>query len=352
MTLPFYDGSGDGTGVDMIVRLRATLPEGWFPVSPPAPAPSNTPVLDGVLAGVAGAWSFCYSLLGTTAAQARLRTAFGAFLDMMSVDLFGSHLPRRTGELDDAFRRRISAGLTSRRGTRQDIYRAVVELTSSLPTVCEPTRGADCGGYASTKDPEIGGGLGYNIVGLRYGSSSLPFQYLLNIAPRAKFAFGLISARESPATFIDADGLMQLAPPRVIRPDYSRDTVVGALLELRAFNLITDSRFWSCFAQSAGDGSIETRWAVEATETRLFKSDPVMSVIAAAGTRTTGPSVDLAVTGSVVTGSAWILFNAGSVLTEVELVLTDLNVADSSKYVSADMTRVGQGAVARCVEVA
>ena len=83
------DGSPLGTTSDMAVRLRATLPTGWFPTSPPAPAATATPVLDGLLSGLGSAWSFCFGLLGTVAQQTRVATASGSFLDMMAADFFG-----------------------------------------------------------------------------------------------------------------------------------------------------------------------------------------------------------------------------------------------------------------------
>lgn len=159
MTSPSNNDGVVGTTADMVSRLRLTLPTGWFPVSPPLPAISVTPVLDGLLAGLARAWSFCFGLLNFTASQTRLGTAFGIFLDMMSIDFFGSHLPRKSEELDETYRRRISVSLISQRGTRQDVCQAVAAVTLSTPTVCEPTRGADCGGYAGLTKPGVGGGL-------------------------------------------------------------------------------------------------------------------------------------------------------------------------------------------------
>ncbi len=339
MTSLFSDDPAVGTVVDMSARLRSTLPTGWFPASPPPPAPSATPVLDGLLAGLGQAWSFCYALLVVVDAQTRLAKAYGGFLDMMSVDFFASSLPRRSGETDDAFRARISASLISRRGTRQDVIRAVSALTLSPPALCEPTHAADCGGYGGAGNADAGGGVGYGSPGLCYGSASLPFQYLLNVGSLAAFAPGLISARQGPATFIDGNGLIQPAAPRVLRPDYQNGVCIGALLEPRGFNLVTDSRFWSGFAASGGTAAT---WLVDASTPGLFGSDPVMTVSTTAGSRVPGPSIDVAVAGSAVCGSAWILIVNGSNLTDVELALTDLNDPDGAVHAAADMTRPGQ----------
>ena len=343
MTILLPDDEGQiGTDADMALRLRSTLPAGWFPVSPPAPAASVTPVLDGLLAGLGAAWSFCFSLLNLAAAQARIQTAFGIFLDMISIDFFGSQLPRKSGEADDSFRQRISISLISRRGTRQDVGRAVAQVTSSAPVICEPMRGADCGGYGSLSRSGAGGGLGYNTPGLHYGSNGLPFQYLLNVTGYVAFAPGEVSARQSPATFVDGTGLIRSVLPRVLRPLFEGDVCIGALLEPRAFNLIINSRFWHGFAQPIGIGGPGATWVVDHSTTGVFGSDPILRISGSSGTRAVGPSIDVACGGSMMCGSAWIFVVAGSNLTAVELVLSDLSSTGTSVFAPADMTRSGQ----------
>ncbi len=335
------DGKGIGTAADMAARVRSTLPAGWFPSSSPTPASSVTPVLDGVLAGFAAAWSFCFDLLSFSTAQTRLKTAFGAFLDMISADLFGLNLPRGINETDDGFRARISASLISRRGTRQAVCDAVAAITSAVPSVYEPMRGLDCGGHAGMGAEGSGGGGGYGSPGLRFGSANLPFQYFIDIRGYSSFAPALLSAREGSATFINGSGLIELAGARVLRPDYQQGVIVGALLESRGFNLIVDSRFWTGFAQSNDQDESSPYWQVDVTKPSLFSKDPVLMVTGAVGTRLMGPSIDIAVAGSVITGSAWILIPGGSSLTAVELVLMDLG-GSNSIYVAADMTRIDQ----------
>ena len=341
--MSFLSDSDDaGTTADMASRLRSTLPAGWFPTSPPLPATSITPVLDGLLAGLAEAWSFCVGMLRIASAQTRIGTASGIFLDMISVDFFGSRLPRRRTEVDDIFRIRIRANLVSRRATRQDVSRAIFQVTSALPIICEPTRALDCGGYAGASDPGAGGGSGYGGAGLRYGSRVLAFQYLLQVAGYVDFAPGMITTRQSPATFLDGKGLMQLAQAQVLRPHFQQAAYSGALLEARAFNLIVNSRFWNDFAQPVVADEASANWLVDTATTGLFGADPVMRIAGTSGARVLGPSIDVAVAGSVVCGSAWIYLVAGSSLSQVELVLIDLNHGDSSVYAAADMTRSGQ----------
>ena len=336
------DANGVGTTSDMALRLRMTLPAGWFPVSPPLSATSVTPILDGLLAGLAAAWSFCFSLLSLTSAQTRLGTAFGSFLDMISTDFFGKYLPRKQGESDESFRGRIRKSLVIQRGTRQDVCRAVMEMTSSTPVICEPTRGLDCGGYASLANSGAGGGFGYCAPGLHYGSSALCFQYFLNISDRAPFAMDKISIRQSPATFLNQAGLIKLAPSRVLRPDFQEGVCIGAIVEARAFNLIINSRFWNNFAQSPVASSENASWFIDYVTPGIFEFDPVLSISGNSGVRLSGPSVDIACAGSTVCGSVWICLVAGLTATKVELVLTDLSHLESSIYTSADMTLLGR----------
>ena len=111
--------TGDIT--DVLARLRAVLPQRWFP--------DTTPVLDAVLTGTAAAWSGLYALLQIVAAQARIATASDQFLDAVSADFFGAALPRRRTEGDDAFRSRIDRELLREKGTRAAISSVLTDLT-------------------------------------------------------------------------------------------------------------------------------------------------------------------------------------------------------------------------------
>ncbi len=333
--------SGSGTTADMATRLRATLPTGWFPTSPPLPASSATPVLDGLLAGLGSAWSFCFGLLQMVVGQTRVGTATGSFLDMMSSDFFDAALPRRSGESDSGFRARILTGLISERGTRENVVQAVTGLTSAMPFICEPRRGADCGGYAGIGQGSLGGGLGYGVFGLRYGSRRLSFQYLLDVPAYASFAPGRICRRQSSATFIDQSGVMQSAAAFVMRPLFENGACVGPLLEPRSFNLIKDSRLWSGLAAPAASNEFSVNWFVDETTPGVLADDAVLAIVGLAGTRVMGPTIDLAAAGANVVGSAWIMIPAGSGFGKVELMLSDLNNAESVVYVAVDMTLLG-----------
>ncbi len=145
---------------DMLSRLRAVLPQRWFG--------DTTPVLDSLLTGLATGWAILYSLLQMVVAQARIATASGSFLDMISTDFFGVLLPRRPTELDDPFRVRIQQELFRERGTRAGLETILTELTGRAPVIFEPARSSDTGGYST-------GGLGYDVAG-GWGSLALPFQ--------------------------------------------------------------------------------------------------------------------------------------------------------------------------------
>ncbi len=171
-----------GDAEDMAVRMAAVLPSRWFP------ALLEAPVLLGLLTGIGTAWSYCYELLAYARAQARIDTATGVFLDMAAADFFGLALRRRSEEADDAFRARIDANLLQEQGTRASVIAAVAAVTTATTTVFEPMRPADTKGYGSTTTPAAGGGFGYGISGLGYGSLSRPNQFLVNVTRSASAA--------------------------------------------------------------------------------------------------------------------------------------------------------------------
>ncbi len=149
-----------GDQADFVTRLKGVLPGGWFR--------DSTPVLDGVLSGIAWALAVAYGLAAYARLQTRIATATDGFLDLMSFDFFGSALPRKSQEPDAAFRNRILAALLQERGTRRGLIRVLQLLTGRTPWVFEPARPADTGGYGT-------GSMGYGVAG-GYGSLAHPFQ--------------------------------------------------------------------------------------------------------------------------------------------------------------------------------
>ncbi len=320
----------------MAGRLRAVLPTGWFPQSPPAPLPTATPVLDGLLSGLGTAWSFCFDLLGDTALQTRIATATGGFLDLIASDFFAQALARDPGEADDPFRARILGNLLVRRGTRLAVSSRVAYLTGVLPVMIEPSCGADCGGYASASDIAAGRG-GYGTGTLLYGSDMMGFQYLLMVILPAPFTSGLSTSRRSPASYLDASGNIVMAPPMTLRPLYASGILEGALVEGRSFNLITDSRNWTSLTEATDTAAT---WSLQATSNALVPADPVLSLTVGAASSLVGPGVAVAVGGLPACGSVWILIPADSGLTEAHMSLVDL-AGNASVAVPADMTLTG-----------
>jgi hypothetical protein len=145
-----------GDTADFVRRMLVVLPRRWF--SDPAPAGQTPTVLQGLLAGFGVAWAAIYLLISQVQLLSRLATVFGSFLDMASVDFFGASLPRRPGESDAVFRVRFQQEMLRPRATRSALSLALTQLTGRTPTIFEPVRPADTGGYRV-------GGVGYSIAG-------------------------------------------------------------------------------------------------------------------------------------------------------------------------------------------
>jgi hypothetical protein len=149
-----------GDQPDILSRLTALLPAGWFP--------DKSPFQDGVMAGAANMGAFIYSLIAYARRQLRIGTATDGFLDLIARDFFGDRLPRRTNELDDPYRARIKAELLVEKGTRAGMIAMLTRLTGRAPVIFEPQRPADTGAYGAPN-------CGYGVAG-GYGSQLLPCQ--------------------------------------------------------------------------------------------------------------------------------------------------------------------------------
>lgn len=171
-----------GDQSDIAGRLRSALPAGWFPLPSATGQASTTPVLDGVLNGLAWPFAYVYSLLAYARQQARIATSTGSFLDMTSAQFLGSTLPRHTGEADAAFRARILAALFPARNTRAAVISAVQTVTGAAPRVIEPMQAGDCKGLGSRSAHTAGGGYGLEANGLRYGSRTAIPQFVVEVA--------------------------------------------------------------------------------------------------------------------------------------------------------------------------
>lgn len=151
---------------DFANRVRALLPNGWFP--------DNAPVLNSVLQGHGYAAYTCQTQANYTKNQTRLATATDYFLDLAAQDFYGNNLPRAAGESDPSYRSRITATLLRPKATRQSMVDSLTRLTGQTPVVFEPMRILDTGAYNNVRT------LAYNTAG-GYGSSSTPFQCFINV---------------------------------------------------------------------------------------------------------------------------------------------------------------------------
>ncbi|MFT9361592.1 hypothetical protein [Acetobacter okinawensis] len=158
------------------LRIRQLLPDGWFPAAPAEGEEERAPVLNALLQGFGSVFAWVWGLLGWTNQQARLLTMSGAFLDMFAADFFGTSLPRKQGESDDEYRKRIQEALFPSLGTRPDVENTIIYEVGRAGRFIEPRNAADCKGVGSAAAPAIGGGYGYGASGLRYGSRMVPFQ--------------------------------------------------------------------------------------------------------------------------------------------------------------------------------
>ncbi|NHN89188.1 hypothetical protein [Acetobacter conturbans] len=141
---------------DIASRIRAVLPQPWFP----AVSDSNTPVLDGVLAGLAWPWAMMYMMLSYAKNQSRIDTSSGNFVDFAAQDYFGATLPRVSDETDASYIARIKENFFTKRNTRPAFDGEMADQTG-IVSVREPWRASDCGCY---------GNATYANQAARYGS--------------------------------------------------------------------------------------------------------------------------------------------------------------------------------------
>lgn len=154
-----------GDQSDITSRLRGLLPQGWFA--------TIATVLTAILQAPANAMSWIYGLYAYARLQARIRTATDGFLDLISLDYFGTGLPRQQGELDSLYRARIIANLLPQRVTRAGISAAIQRLTGTAPTIFEPfnVNDATCCGAPNQ---------GYGVAG-GWGSLQLNAQFFIQV---------------------------------------------------------------------------------------------------------------------------------------------------------------------------
>lgn len=127
-----------GDATDIGVRLRQLVPP-WFPGA------GSSPIVDALIAGIATLLANVYALIAFARLQSRIKSATGAFLDLIAWDYFGPRFGRLPGEIDVAFVARILPELIRERVTRSAIQAALVELTGFPVRVVEAWKPSDVG---------------------------------------------------------------------------------------------------------------------------------------------------------------------------------------------------------------
>ena len=122
------------SAADFAGRLLRLFPRGWL---------SNAAQQPGGIAyaqflGIGTPLAFILSNMQFIAYGLRIKFAYGAALDTISQDYFGSGLPRNPGESDNSFRQRILQMLLIPRVTRPAIYNAILKVLGVTPRLSEP----------------------------------------------------------------------------------------------------------------------------------------------------------------------------------------------------------------------
>jgi hypothetical protein len=184
-------------------RLRALLPNGWFP--------DTAPILDAILSSLAEPWAWLSRMLCYVAKQTRVATATGAWLDLAATDYLGTTLPRLPGESDSSYRSRVEQNILREAATRPAIISAIQESTGAVVTVFEPARCSDTGAYGSLTDPSST--AAYGVAG-GWGNLNLPYQFFISVETTAQYC----SLASIPGELTDDDIrqlILQLLPINV-----------------------------------------------------------------------------------------------------------------------------------------
>ena len=168
---------------DFVGRLRMALPSRWFP--------DQSPVLNGVLSGLAAVWDITWQNLQYLIAQTRILSATGAWLDGVANDFFGAAVIRAAGTSDADFRTVIQAELLRVRNTRDALEDAAAALSGADAAVFEPTNIRDTGACGSAPSlfylspgSVAGVAQGVSAGGMGgYANGRMVFDALLTVSP-------------------------------------------------------------------------------------------------------------------------------------------------------------------------
>lgn len=152
---------------DILSRLQTYLPRGWFGDL------TQTPILNGLLTGIASVFAVMYALIMFFWAQTRLQTSSGGWVDIWASDFLGTSLPRKPGESDASYIARIQISIFQQRATRPAMIKVLTQLTGRAPIIFEPARPLDSGVMGGT--PSVSSFCGVS----RMGSIAAPFTCLI-----------------------------------------------------------------------------------------------------------------------------------------------------------------------------
>lgn len=209
-----------GDQQDMLSRLRTALPMRWFP--------DEAAILNGLLSGLASAWSWVYDLLQYVKAQTRIETATDIWLDIIAQDYFGSRVTRRAGQSDAVFRNRVRRELFRERGTREAVISALQDLTGRAPHVFEPGRTTDTGGYCSLHG--AGSGMAYGVAG-GWGNLDLPFQCFITAYRPTGSGIAVVSGWGGP-TGAYGEGAIEYASLAMVQGQITDEDIYTAVAEV------------------------------------------------------------------------------------------------------------------------
>lgn len=98
-------------------------------------------------------------------------------LSLFAQDYIG-YFPQLANEPNENYKKRIQSNLLRPRATRQAMYDSLLEITGFAPTIFEPWRPLDCGGYGGRSSKNYS--MFYGRKG-KYGSRYYPYQCFIDV---------------------------------------------------------------------------------------------------------------------------------------------------------------------------
>jgi hypothetical protein len=132
-----------GSSSDIVSRVKGLIPNKWFKWT--------APYRDAILGGIADLASWSYGLIGYARAQTRIGTAYGIWLDIISLDFLGRTLLR--GKIQDpTYRALIKATILQERVTRAGMIAAITNLCGVQPGNVQASATATFSGQPANND--------------------------------------------------------------------------------------------------------------------------------------------------------------------------------------------------------